>query len=300
MFFLITQKRDAAFRNDLTGVAEWRSKAGTSKTQACSAVTWVCQYTCCGGFARYAQLAAESGHLQRHSGQLLLQEVTKCAAAGHGRDKASAVPFWSQLQWDRKQLSSVVRNKKCHNTAVGVGADWRWQQRFASWRGKLRRINAPVRIGAHYDLFNFYKSSSARQEKTRPVAILSTTLQPYNRFHLNATCAVHARTHMGASCVKGKLTYINLGLFCLCLPADVPEIVSAVSEPCLEDLAVWRNREEGKGKGTVVGIEVVLLRVCPKRPQKSKMMGSCRWSGWLALVSDESSGCSHSAAPLRQ
>lgn len=28
-----------------------------------------------------------------------------------------------------------------------------------------------------YDL-NFYKSSSARQEKTRPVAILSTTLQP--------------------------------------------------------------------------------------------------------------------------
>ena len=61
--------------------------------------------------------------------------------------------------------------------------------------------------------------------------------------------------------------------FFLVLPADVPEIVSAVSEPFLVDLSFRRIREEGKGKGTAGGIEVFLFCLCPKRPQKVKYDG---------------------------
>jgi len=65
--------------------------------------------------------------------------------------------------------------------------------------------HTPVRSGAvgyEISLVNLYKSSSVRQEKTRPVAILSTTLQHF-RLYLNATCAVCARTNTGKrSCAK--------------------------------------------------------------------------------------------------
>lgn len=90
---------------------------------------------------------------------------------------------------------------------------------------------------------------------------------------------------------------VFFGLFRLCLPADVPEIVSAVSEPFLDDLSAWRIREEGKGKGTIGGIEVALICMCPKCPQKWKTLCCSRWTGRVALVSHESSDCSHSADP---
>lgn len=64
-------------------------------------------------------------------------------------------------------------------------------------------------------LFNFYKSSSARQERTRPVAILSTTPQPFFRFHLNATCAVCVRTHKGEEWRKKKGAGIKFRAFCM-------------------------------------------------------------------------------------
>lgn len=75
-------------------------------------------------------------------------------------------------------------------------------------------------------LVNFYKSSSARQEKTRPVAISSTTLQTHFRFHLNATCAVCVDPHRQADREKGgKGTILVVFDSEGCLPADVPEIV---------------------------------------------------------------------------
>lgn len=121
-----------------------------------------------------------------------------------------------QLQYNREQLSSVSCNIKCQNTAVTTGADSRTENDsgvFPLEGKKLRRIHTP---GPHWScvLFNFYKSSSARQEKTRPVAKLSTTLQPYFRSHLNATCAVCVRTYMGEELRKktNKLEFI-LGAF---------------------------------------------------------------------------------------
>lgn len=62
-------------------------------------------------------------------------------------------------------------------------------------------------------LFNFYKSSSARQEKTRPVAILSTTPQPYFRFHLNATCAVCVWSLQGRDAAQKDKIRISFEIF---------------------------------------------------------------------------------------
>lgn len=86
---------------------------------------------------------------------------------------------------------------------------------------------------------------------------------------------------------KEELEIIFKGFpFFLVLPADVPEIVSAVSEPFLEDLSFRRIREEGKGKGTAGGIEVFLFCLCPKRPQKSNTMGSSRlvWAAGVGIT----------------
>lgn len=55
-----------------------------------------------------------------------------------------------------------------------------------------------------------------------------------------------------------------LGFSAVCLPADVPEIVSVVSEPFLEDFSLWTIREEGKGKGTPGGMKVILFCLCLK------------------------------------
>ena len=71
----------------------------------------------------------------------------------------------------------------------------------------------------------------------------------------------------------GLSSFFFFLFFFLVLPADVPEIVSAVSEPFLVDLSFRRIREEGKGKGTAGGIEVFLFCLCPKRPQKVKYDG---------------------------
>lgn len=129
-------------------------------------------------------------------------------------------------------------------------------------------------------LVNFYKSSSGRQEKTRPVAILSTTLQPYFRFHLNATCAVCAGPHRQVDRGKER-AWNDFGRFFPdgCLPADVPEIVSVVSEPFLGRGGVislfWRIRQEGEGKGrtgAMYGLSFLTLNF----PQKSKCDGQYR------------------------
>lgn len=114
-------------------------------------------------------------------------------------------------------------------------------------------------------------------EKTRPVAILSTTLQHYFRLYLNATCAVCARSYTGKRRTQKQTSKnVFVGLFCVCLPADVPEIVSAVFEPWLQDFSFRTIREKGKGKGTTGEIEVILFCLCPKRPKKSNPMGSSR------------------------
>lgn len=153
----------------------------------------------------------------------------------HGSHKALSASA-IQLQCYHEQLSSVSCNIKCQNTAVSTGADGRNENDsgvFPLEGKKLRHIHTP---GPHWScvLFNFYKSSSARQEKTRPVAKLSTTLQPYFRSHLNATCAVCVRTYMGEELRKNKPARINFrGFLCVSLPADVPGNVSAVSEPFL-------------------------------------------------------------------
>ena len=103
-------------------------------------------------------------------------------------------------------------------------------------------------------------------------------------------CCARADLHgRGAAQKKKKeeLKIIFKGFpFFLVLPADVPEIVSAVSEPFLEDLSFRRIREEGKGKGTAGGIEVFLFCLCPKRPQKSNTMGSSRlvWAAGVGIT----------------
>lgn len=124
-------------------------------------------------------------------------------------------------------------------------------------------------------LVNFYKSSSARQEKTRPVAILSTTLQPYFRFHLNATCAVCAgppgQVDRGKQIVWkdfGSIFFSPDG----CLPADVPEIVSAVSEPFLRGGFLCFEESVGKERGRGEQEECMC---CPFWPQISPKSQKC-------------------------
>lgn len=73
-------------------------------------------------------------------------------------------------------------------------------QMTAAGRGwkKLRHIRTVmVRNRAVYDLTGQFFTSHhlPGSEKTRPVAISSTTLQPHFRFHLNATCAVRDDPH---------------------------------------------------------------------------------------------------------
>lgn len=96
-------------------------------------------------------------------------------------------------------------------------------------------------------LFHFYKSSSAQREKSRPVAIFSTTLQRYSRCHLNAACAVCARNYTNAERRRGGKTNPN-GFEEASLPADVPGTVWGGSEPLF--LRVCRIHGEGEGTGT--------------------------------------------------
>lgn len=129
----------------------------------------------------------------------------------HGSHKAW-VPFRSQLQ-PTAELS-CPQQIKCQNIAVCIAV--KWQRRLSAWREeKLRRIHAHrSALGlCTMWLVNFYKSSSGRQEKTRPVAILSTTLQPYFRFHLNATCVACARTYEGEELRKKKSDEIHFRVF---------------------------------------------------------------------------------------
>lgn len=145
---------------------------------------------------------------------VLLLKVTKqeYVAAGHDNNMVATqleCKCHSGLSYNVTpdswaQLSATA---KCQNSAVCIGADWKWQRRFSTRRGKMRRIHTHWSALELYTIWlvNFYKSSSARLEKTRPVAILSTTLQPYFRFHSNATCAVCVRTYMGEELRKKNL-----------------------------------------------------------------------------------------------
>lgn len=143
----------------------------------------------------------------------------ECVAAGHDNNMVATkleCKCHSGLSYDVTTSSSAVclQIQKCYNTAVCKGADWTWQRRFSTWRGGGGNCGVSKRTGPHRswsDWSIFYKSSSARHEKTRPVAILSTTLQPYFRFHLNATCAVFVRTDTGEELRKKKWAEINFG-----------------------------------------------------------------------------------------
>lgn len=108
-------------------------------------------------------LCTQTAHLQRHRLVLLvLLKVTKWeyVTAGHDNNMVATklwvqVPFRSQLQCNREQLSSVACNIKCQNTAVSTGADGRIENDssvFPLEGKKLRRIHTPVRIGAVYVL----------------------------------------------------------------------------------------------------------------------------------------------------
>lgn len=128
-------------------------------------------------------------------------------------------------------------------------------------------------------LVNFYKSSSARQRKTRPVAILSTTLQPYFRFHLNATCAVcagpHGQVDRGKQIVwndSGSIFFPPRWLLtCRCSWNRIGSIW-AISAGGIS--LFWRIRQEGEGKGRAGGM-YVLSFLALNVPQKSKMW----WAG---------------------
>ncbi len=146
----------------------------------------------------------------------------------HGSHKAwTQVPFMSQLHCNHQQLSSVVCNIKSVKTpqfesapigndsgvfpleAVKTAACPNTQTHTLSLALSLSHTHRSALELYTIWLVNFYKSSSARQEKTRPVAILSTTLQPYFRFHLNATCAVCVRTYKGEEVRKKNGAEIN-------------------------------------------------------------------------------------------
>lgn len=133
----------------------------------------------------------------------------------HGSHKAWVqVPFRSQLRRNHQQLSclsaktKVLQHRSLRRRGLNMTAA------FSHLKGGGGNCGVSKRTGPHRswsDWSIFYKSSSARHEKTRPVAILSTTLQPYFRFHLNATCAVFVRTDTGEELRKKKWAEINFG-----------------------------------------------------------------------------------------
>lgn len=128
----------------------------------------------------------------------------------HGSHKAGVqVPFRSQLQCYHQQLSCNIKcqdNRSLHRRGLKMTAA------FFHLKGENCGVSTHIHThtGPHWRalytiwLVNFYKSSSARQEKTRPVAILSTTLQPCFRSHLNATCTVCVCGPTGAEKLRKK------------------------------------------------------------------------------------------------
>lgn len=133
------------------------------------------------------------------------------------------------------------------------------------------------RVLPHCSISTSHPLPSGR--KSRPVAIFSTTLQPYCRCHLNAACAVCARNNTNAERRgKGKT---NPNEFESSLPADVPGIVSAGSEPLF--LRVWRIHREGEGTGTTRRKRGVSSN-CVLDAPKAKLVESYLWTGRLALA----------------
>lgn len=181
-------------------------------------------------------------------------------------------------------------------------------QMTAAGRGwkKLRHIRSlMVRNRAVYDLTGQFFTSHhlPGSEKTRPVAISSTTLQPHFRFHLNATCAVRDDPHRQVDREKKTNKQKKPGMILIvfvsesCLPADVPEIVSVVSEPFLGGFLLLKNPSGRKGEGERRRNGCFVLSDRKLHPKVKNVLGSTGVLRCLALLSHDSGVYSHSEAP---
>lgn len=85
-----------------------------------------------------------------------------------------------------------------------------------------------------------------------------------------------------------------------CLPADVPEIVSVVSEPFLGEFLFLKNPSGRNGEGESRRNVCVVLSDRKLPPKVKNVLGSTGVLRCLALLSHDSGVYSHSEAPQHQ
>lgn len=220
------------------------------------------------------------------------------------------VMMTTQQSWGGCKCHSGLGDNVTANSWARITGTENKTSKLRSWAEKWRRRlqeaagfpHTGPQWGCTTRLSNFYKSSSAQQEKTRPVAILSTSLQPHFRFLLNATCAVWARSRSTENTLFTNLAFIHLKGFFPPLCAVTWRCswnrignIWAISGWFLCQKKPWKKEEKGWG-GRRGKRWFSFSFLSSQTLQKPKMMGCSEQPERLSLLSHQTSGCSHSVS----